>query len=855
MPPYLLYWGKAHDEQVPRWHPLAYHSLDVAAATMEYLRANPQILKRLARLAGLSKAEVLAWMVFLAGAHDVGKFGLGFQSKLSHLCPAVLGETGVAEFYDHQVTGVSILVEWLGARLDTPMNVRTEGNLERLANVACAHHGSPVTHKTGLWTAYPGAKAAAYAYLADLWDLAGMSQVMLKWPEKNRQQIRQFSWLASGVITLADWVGSARQQFPYQMPGLGVVPYFEQARARACAALAQNQLTEPAPALRGGFAELYARAESATPMTPSPLQAYADTVPLSDKGEPQLFILEDETGAGKTEAALTLASRLMAAGHARGMFFCLPTQTTANAVFQRVAPLAAHLFAEGANPSLCLAHGQARQALHALLQNEQFVGSISAELQSWAQERSKTALLADLGVGTIDQVVLAGLSARHVSLRILGMAQKVLVVDEVHACDAYQLRVLAAVLEQHARLGGSAIVLSATLPRTMKRALAKAFARGLGSAQEPKLGADAYPLATEVSEQGCVETGIESRRLPRRVEFQPIEEADIAPLVDRWLAEGKCVCILRNTVALAQATFEQFSARYGERSRVVHARYMMADRADNDQRLLADFGKDSGESSRKGQLIIATQVVEASLDVDFDELITDLAPIDSLLQRMGRWRRHSRDAHGERSPEESRAPSKAYIVAPNPRGSGFLRKLAQGTVFVYPEVDVLWRTASIVHEWGALEVPTQVRQAVEFAYQEGGEPDWVVNAAMASQGENLAAAQLAYSSVLKWDDGYHPQSGGFSGEQTVTRLGDASAQVVLCDEAGNPLAGTGPFAESASMLSVRYEKVGGGEEVDGKFWIRLKWSAESECWLGAAQGTSGREYTVRYSRCRGLSFQ
>lgn len=854
MQPLFQFWGKAHDSCAPRWHPLVYHSLDVAAVAQTYLKTNPLVLKQLAGLSGLTPEVALSLTTFLAGAHDVGKFGPGFQAKVPELLPALFaGQPVPAEVHDHQVMGVSLLVGWLASKLPGPAGIGRERTLERIANLACAHHGRPVMHLAGLFRYAPEAQAVAVQYLESLAALVGIESLPAEF-FGARERIRQFSWLAAGVITLADWVGSSRAWFPYQVPSQGLEDYFEATTCRAQAALKASRLTETVRAHEGGFTNLFARSEDSAPKIPTPLQAYADTVPLPQGVSPQMFYLEDETGAGKTEAALTLASRLLAAGFARGIFFCLPTQTTANAVFKRIAPLTRYLFASADEASVSLAHGQSTLALDTLRQDEAFTESLSSQLGGWAQERNKTALLADLGVGTIDQVVLAGLPARHASLRTLGLAQKVLIIDEAHACDTYQLGLLSAVLEEHARLGGSVIILSATLPRAAKEQLATAFNKGL-CAPAVKLHATAYPLATHVSAAHCVETPIAARGAPRTLRFKPVTDKQVPELVAGWLGEGKCVCLLRNTVTRAQEQFDFFNERFPGQVRLVHARFMNGHRIQNDLRLLHDFGKDSSSKSRAGQLVIATQVVEASLDIDFDEMVTDIAPVDSLLQRAGRWRRHTRDLRGNRASEEGRAASPVHVVTPDPNGEGFIGKLPQGTMFVYPNMGVLWRTAQIVMNWKALVIPAQVREAVEFAYQEGEVPNWLERADEEHKGTVAAKRQLAYGSVVKWEEGYHPSAGIEEGERAVTRLGEASATVVLSDGGGLPLIG-GHNSMVLSQLSVRHQRVGGGELVEGRIWLHLKRDENTSAWIGESQEAQpgNRRYGLRYSAERGLSF-
>jgi len=272
--------------------------------------------------------------------------------------------------------------------------------------------------------------------------------------------------------------------------------YWQHAGRQAVLALDASGTTPAASAAALPFTGLFPSIAA-----PSPLQRWAASVPLP--AGPQIHLLEDVTGAGKTEAALMLTHRLMADGHADGFFIALPTMATANAMYGRIADSYVRLFANPA--SLVLAHGQSFLVdgfANSVLPDgapegdpRQLDETASARCTAWLADHSKRALLSPAGVGTIDQALLAVLHSKHQSLRLLGLSHKVLVIDEVHACDVYMQGVLEVLLTFHARAGGSAILLSATLPQRMKQGLLKAFAKGL-ERPAPHAREQGYPLAT-----------------------------------------------------------------------------------------------------------------------------------------------------------------------------------------------------------------------------------------------------------------------------------------------------------------------------------------------------------------------
>jgi CRISPR-associated endonuclease/helicase Cas3 len=226
-----------------------------------------------------------------------------------------------------------------------------------------------------------------------------------------------------------------------------------------------------------------------------------------------MFIIEEITGAGKTEAALTLAGCIMTSGEADGLYFGLPTMATSNAMHGRVEEMYIKLYEKGINPSLVLAHSASRQYLDAGQMGDGGVldeeSDANNEARTWLHDNRKKALLANIGVGTIDQALLAVLPARHQSLRLLGLYRKVLIVDEVHAYDAYMNGLLCNLLKFHSAQGGSAILLSATLPKKLRKEFVKAFADGIKCQSPDKVGTG-YPLITAISRDGLVEQTIQS---------------------------------------------------------------------------------------------------------------------------------------------------------------------------------------------------------------------------------------------------------------------------------------------------------------------------------------------------------
>jgi CRISPR-associated endonuclease/helicase Cas3 len=549
--------------------------------------------------------------------------------------------------------------------------------------------------------------------------------------------------------------------------------------------------------------------------TPTPLQQWAADFPFD--GSPSLFIVEDVTGSGKTEAALILANCIMSANGARGLFIALPTMATSNQMFERLAKSYRRLFGADTHPSLVLAHGAADvhdQFQHSILlantsgDDDYEHGktradtdeSISSECNAWFADARRKAFLADVGVGTVDQVFLGVLHSRFQALRLFGLGSKVLVVDEVHANDTYMHSILREVLAFHAARGGSAILLSATLPATMRRELAESFRQGLRMRNRkepprlPERDAPApYPLATVVSGASVTEQPLATRPdVARTVQVKFIPSPNDVPdlIVEEALA-GRAVCWIRNTVHDAVEAYKRLSDCIpADKLHLFHARFALCDRKRIEEQALGLFGKSSTPSQRKGRVLIATQVVEQSLDLDFDVLITDLAPIDLVIQRAGRLRRHRRLADGtlitdDTTPDGRPKPVMLYVVSPDPDSD--ITRTWYADVFpiakaVYPNHDELWRTAHVLKRIGCISMPDGARHLIEAVYGDTDVPVPTALAKLALDHEATTGAHksLARTNVLKLRDGYKKTWQSWVDDLiTPTRLGDATTTLRL----------------------------------------------------------------------------
>jgi len=777
--PFLAYWGKARPSTATgaQFHLLAYHSLDVAATGRTYLQGHPKLLIWLGQQAGLAPAAMLDWITFWLVLHDLGKFATSFQNQRPDLLEKLQSRVSTKAYtVRHDSLGELLWRMHLMAGTDALQLGAEAGRFaSRFVPWICAvtgHHGEPPDAAGASLYAHFDAcdEAAAAAFVAEARQLLVPHTAVAAFRERSAQEAveigRRCSWWVAGIAVLADWLGSNTDFFPYLSERRPLPEYWSQSALPQAQRAIDTAGVLPQPVSLGNQLQDIFTRERIPTLTP--LQAWADSHGIPDG--PQLYLLEDVTGAGKTEAALTLAYRLMAAGHADGIYVGLPTMATANAMYERVSAVVKRLFAPTASPSVVLAHGRRDlvPGLRAVLAADHAEGdprqadeTASARCAAWLADNNKKSLLASVGVGTIDQALLGVLHARHQSLRLLGLFRKVLIVDEVHACDAYMQELLEGLLQFHAAAGGSAVLVSATLTLKMKRKLAQAFASGCGW-PAPALTNTSYPLITRIGAGPAVEEAVGTRaEVQRRVDVALINDVDqVLAEIRAALAAGRCVCWVRNTVADAIEAWERLRAEQPSASATLfHARFALGDRFAIERDLLRDFGPDSGPAQRRGRVVIGTQVVEQSLDVDFDLLISDLAPIDRLIQRAGRLQRHRRTQDGTRlSGKDQRGGARMIVFGPawvdEPQSnwfSGFFRRGAA----VYPHAGQLWITARELAKRGGFSMPDDARELIDTVFETDAEiPAALQSIANQAEGHDWAATNIAFAARLKLATGY-----------------------------------------------------------------------------------------------------
>ena len=708
--------AKSGQGQQDGWLPIWAHLFDTAGVMEQLLtRWCPNIA---GDRTDLSNQEWTRLCVFLALVHDMGKCTPVFQSKITAHIPelnARFEDLGIEvpdnhTFLESGKTPHGLSGEAILLHLGCPPGI---------AAVVGAHHGRPqeIGDDVEDWLEYyeenfyglDGEDSPAGEQWEVLWqewlDLAlhecGYSSV-----EELPQMDVPSQMLAAGMLIMADWIASNPAYFPLlELGDTG------------------RSLDYPLR-IQEGWKKLN------LPQQWHPDTTYIDVLEfkkrfgfmwnsvqqevvraIEESGQPGIFILEAQMGVGKTEAALAGAELIAGKLGCSGIFFGLPTQATANGIFPRLKQWAQRQ-SEQARHGIQLAHGMAelneeyQSVFHgAAVQNED-ADEKGLVVHPWFEGR-KQALLSEFVIGTVDQLLMAALKQKHVMLRHLGLAGKVVIVDECHAYDAYMNRYLDRALNWLGTYGVPVILLSATLPARRRRELIFSY-QNTTVPQKERLDWEesrAYPLLTWTDGREVRQRNIQVDQPPRLVQMEQANRQQIPRLIKHAVSKGGCVGIVVNTVRQAQQLAQELHDMFPDYSvLLIHSGLLMADRSEREAELLRVLGKGSTPEQRNGVIVVGTQILEQSLDIDFDFLITQLCPMDLLLQRLGRLHRH-----GRQRPEGLDKAVCAVLDRDTPD---------DGTIAVYGKW-LLYRTSQLLPE--QIVLPADISPLVQQTYQTGDE--------------------------------------------------------------------------------------------------------------------------------------
>lgn len=838
-------WGKLDREAPDRSRAarlsLVAHCSDVASV-LQALLALPTIEARLSALAGRPLTALdRVRLVAIAFLHDVGKAGSGFYAKAlpdnvvsdwtrsaragrdqrGHVDVVAPLLAGGAAFAAHRAAlGVDTILAWGGA------DAAGQGCVLDLWLAAVSHHGEPVTARTLQSKLRERAEWPTWTHPVAGYDpLLGLSRIgaaarnlyapAFDDPTPMAPVRPAFVHAFAGLVSLADWIGSNADAayFPYDL-AVG-----DEARARAAQTRAGEVLRAMRLDVEAARLELRARQpsfESVFDRLPRDTQA-----DCARRGLGGTVVLEAETGSGKTESAIWRFQSLFAAGEVDALCFLLPTRVAATSIYDRLRAAIDRLFPDrGTRPSVVLAvpgylraNGDEAQALPGFRVQWPDGVDDAQRPRYWAAENSKRYFAGAAVAGTIDQFLLSALQTRHAHLRGAIALRALVVVDEVHASDAYMATLLKAALARHVGAGGHALLMSATLPGRARAELLLAGVPHAGPRRAQQLRALSEPEAPYpciAHQGGIVPTMGSDRRKVVQVELQRgmRAPADVARRAADAVRRGARVLVLRNTVRQAIDTQEALEAelgpdheglfRVGSVAALHHGRYAFEDRRMLDRAVEQRFGKGAAESHR-ACVLVGTQTLEISVDCDADLMITDLAPIDVILQRVGRLHRHAeRDVH---RPSGYEAPC-LVVLTPDDRDlaallrPGAARGLGIGPRSAYENllsIEATWRLLE-ARQGSHLRIPQDNRdlveagcdaQALERLAQELGEP-WPDHA-MRLFGKTRSQAAIALPHLLDWTRPWNDSGWSELDDEARTRLGLDSIDIELAQPWVSPL--------------------------------------------------------------------
>lgn len=722
-------WGKSQRDSLggDGEHPLLFHSVDVGnvAAVMWEDVVAPSIRSGLAHALGLEEDGAGPWVAFVIACHDLGKAGPLFQAKVEPaMCRAKRAGFDFPRLMKPQDTcfhgdvtaadlGPHLARHGCNGHLAEMLAVVVGGHHGRFpanAKVAVRHHVAWASGRGGRWAE---ARCLLVDTLADVFGIADHA------PPRSEELDHPTAMLLGGLASVADWLGSKAESFPFSSDSR-LADYVPVSRERARATVEDLHWQPWAPMAGRQFQDVFG-------FPPRPLQREASDVAESI-GSPCAVVIEAPTGEGKTEAALHLARTISATCGHGGVYFALPTQATSNQMFGRVRGyLTRDANAQVVNLQLLHGHASLVTEFRELIERDALAigpvyddavapGEARVAAQEWFTNR-KRGLLSPFGVGTVDQVLMAVLQTRHVFVRLYGLAQKVVIVDEVHAYDTYMSSLLERAIEWLGAMGASVVLLSATLPERRREGLLQAYARGTSGA-EVRIPRGQYPGVTWVTADGAAGArGIETAEHNRRhVALDRIEDLTrgLAARLKEALGAGGVAGVVCNTVTRAQEVYRVLAEEFDSEDPEVllfHARYPYHRRRDREEKVLewCDARSSEGRTGpRPARVVVATQVIEQSLDIDFDLLVTDFAPIDLILQRVGRLHRH--EAHVR--PPALAQPAVWLVDPPLIHG---VPRFRRGDTAVYHE-HVLLRTWMALRGLHQFAVPDEVSDLVEAAY-------------------------------------------------------------------------------------------------------------------------------------------
>ncbi len=615
----------------------------------------------------------------MASLHDIGKVSPGFQKKINNPKLQLLTSGSSNGFKtNHAEISESSFISWV-AKYN--QNGR---NLEEWGEALGGHHGKRDLPMPDSARVYGGAE-----WQNERHKLINILIKRFGAPPASPPFSKEQRDVVSGLVTVADWIASDEQYFPNS----GLTKDIN----------LDLHVNNALDACGWRFPEIVKGLTFEDIFDCKKPRAIQNLFINSIKG-PGVYLLEAPMGIGKTEAALYGAYKLMSEGHNSGLYFGLPTRLTSDKIHERTQEYMLKILADKTECKLI--HGQAwlRPA-----GGEEFNSG-----QSWFHP-SKRAIIAPFGVGTIDQALLSALRAKHFFVRIFGLAGKVVILDEVHSYDVYTGTLLDELIELLTAIGCSVFILSATLTTGRKRTF---FKNSLPNLED-------YPLITIQTGNNQIEA-IKTKTGHKhfKVRMTDINIPETALIAVENAGKGMCVIWIANTVYDSQEYYKAIMSEKRDdapfKVGLLHSRFPAYRRNELENEWINALGKDGARPN--GCILIATQIAEQSVDIDADFMISDLAPTDMLLQRIGRLWRHIR--------ANRPCPEPEFMIRcknlNSATSSEYIEEMLGKSSYVYAPY-VLWRSYRIWNTTDTLSIPCDIRKLLEETYKPvSNEPEFII---------------------------------------------------------------------------------------------------------------------------------
>ena len=721
------FWAKKQEANgIYKWLPLKQHLIDVTDVCVMLWHHWLSSGQRESVISSLdtSTEEVAVKLVrFLGATHDLAKATPVFQAK-----PGFNNSPDLDKELIERLRREGF--DDLGAKINPSSNrshhalagqalLTHYGVKDDIASIIGGHHGKPIDDKKSMRDDFSGYKSNYYQVddtdkpIYQKWHLA--QKELFNWALKHSgfdaveelPKINQTGQvLLEGLLIMADWIASNERYFPLFELDQHEAPDQQQ---RLIDGWKQWQPTinwtpDSIDDIKETFKDRFS-------FEPRDLQErLAETI--EQTWEPGIIILEAPMGGGKTEAALFAAEQLANKTGRSGIFFGLPTQATSDGIFDRIKEWSEKIGQfSGESKSIQLVHGKSalNDNFKSIARNINIDGGYQegVVVNEWFSGR-KTSALDDFVVGTIDQFLMTALKQKHLALRHLGFSKKVVILDEVHAYDAYMSQYLSKALRWLGAYQVPVIILSATLSTATRVMLMEAYMKGSGlkwnevSKPDQWETNDVYPLITYNDGNQVLQNMTFKPTIEKQFKIKKIKEVELLELVAELMNNDNVLGVIFNTVKRAQEFTKLCSKRFGEEKvQLLHSNFIATDRIKKEKQLLNTIGKNAQRP--KGQIIIGTQVIEQSLDIDLDSMISDLAPMDLLLQRMGRLHRHDSTIR----PASSQEPV-LYVL-----GTSETLEFESGSTAVYGDY-LLTRTQFYLP--AVITLPTDISKLVQKVY-------------------------------------------------------------------------------------------------------------------------------------------